>query len=60
LPKSRQVTLTAKVKRVIENVWVATIAIAGCPDDFVANEKKDAAIQWVRDIYGIEPEVSDE
>ena len=61
LPKERTVTLTAKVHN--PHRWRAEIS---CNIPYQANvngivvDTKEKAIQWVRDTYGIEPEIEGE
>ncbi len=62
LPTSKQVTLTAKVYQRGDGKWDANVEVEGyyLPGPHQHQESKQALIQWVRDTYGIEPEVSDE
>ena len=59
LPKSRQVTLTARVITDGRRGWEAQFHMDGREFDWTDGMTKEAAIQHCRD-YGIEPEVQDE
>lgn len=56
LPKSKTVTLTAKVVRGSWESWTAFVKVGENNLD-EKTARRHEAIQWVRDMYGIEPEV---